>query len=192
MKPFTFDPQPSVIADLFAKWIPLYVAQRPMDDDEAEPYQDPLCKLETAVADQSITSLQDFFLHHTTQTCLGSMAADYSVETINAVCAIALAEAQEREALLALINEHIDNETRFCATLDEHDDDSPEFAAKGGDDLSTRGIELIHAIAMHPATSFEAILLKGRYLAARRARGDLSYEVAFAFVESFLDRAEGV
>ncbi|WP_439618344.1 hypothetical protein [Shinella sp.] len=97
----------------------------------------------------------------------------------------------ERESLLVLIDEHIDNETKFAALLSEHEDDTPEFAAKGGHHLSTRGVELIHAIAAGPASSFAAIVLKGRYLAARRACGDLSYEEAFLFVESFHDETAG-
>lgn len=192
MKPFTFDPHPSLSSALFAAWVPMYVAQATMDDEEAEPLQDALCKLETAIHDQPMTTLQDFFVNHTTLTCFGSMAADYSQEQRDAIHAAAMAAMKECDEVLALIAQHIENEGKFCALLDEYDDDTPEYAAIGGEELSDRGLKLIKAIASYPAASFDAIMLKGRYLAARRAHGGLAYEDAFLFVESFLDKWEGV
>lgn len=191
MKPFTFNPQPNALAELFAKWLPMYVGQARMDDDEAEPFQDPLCELERAISDQPIATMQDFYLHHAAGSCFGTMSVDYSQDVYSAVYAAALAETKERDDLLALINEHIDDRKKFSELLDQYDDDTPEFAEKGGVEMSARGVELIDAIAAYPCKSFEAVMLKGRYLAARRAQGDLSYEEAFAFVESFLDVQEG-
>lgn len=191
MKPFTFDPQSSRLAALFAEWLPMYVGQARMDDDQAEPFQQPLCDLEKAINDHPITSLQDFFLHHAAKTCFGTMEADYSLEQMYAVHAAAMAELRERESLLALINEHIANEASFDEVLDHHQTGTPEFEDAGGDHLSMRGIELMLAIAAHPATSFETVILKGRYFAARRASGDLGHREAFAFADSFCDKAEG-
>lgn len=97
----------------------------------------------------------------------------------------------ELESLLALIKEHIATETEFAALLQLHDDDTPEFAANGGDALSTKGEEGYWEIAGHPATALNTILLKGRYLAARHAAGELSFTHAVAFVASFLEYPDG-
>lgn len=192
MKPFTFTPQPSRLPALFAEWVPMYIGQARMDDDEAEPFQQPLCDLEKAIDDRPITTLQDFFVKHTVVTCFGSMAADYNLDDRDIIHAAAMAAAKERESLLALINEHIANEAKFEEVLDHHETGTPEFQQAGGDELSSRGINLMLAIAAHPATSFETVMLKGRYFASRHANGDLGRPEAFAFAASFSDNAEGV
>lgn len=97
----------------------------------------------------------------------------------------------ELDSLLKLINEHIATEAEFAALLSEHDDDSPAFKEKGGEALSTKGYDGYFEIIGHPATAVNTVLLKARYLAARQAVGDLSFEHAEAFVESFLDEQAG-
>ena len=188
MKPLTFNPQPNLLAGLFAKWAPLYVKQRPMGDEEAEPFQAELCDIEKQIGHQPIKSMQDFYRHHTTMTCLGSMAGDYTVETTNAVAAIAVAEADELQSLQDAIAEHIRVYDELNALLAVHDGDEPVFESKGGKALADRDNELLNAIARHPARSYEAIVLKGRYFAARQARGDLGFYHAEAFIASFANR----
>lgn len=95
----------------------------------------------------------------------------------------------EQGSLLKLINEHIAVEAEFGALLSEHDDDSAAFKEKGGEALSVKGYDGYFEIIGHPATALNTILLKARYLAARKAVGDLSFEHAEAFVASFLDEA---
>ncbi|WLR94858.1 hypothetical protein [Shinella zoogloeoides] len=95
----------------------------------------------------------------------------------------------ELESLTKLINEHIEIEARFSALLCKHDDDTVAFKNAGGDALSQKGNDGYFEIASHPATSINTILLKARYLAARKASGDLSFEQAVEFVASFIDLA---
>lgn len=185
MKPFTFNPQPNLMAALFAKWAPLYVKQRPMDDEEAEPFQDELCDIEKQIGHLPINSMQDFYLHHTTMTCLGSMAGDYTVEVTNAVAAIAVAEEEERQSLQDAIAEHIRVYDDLNALLAKHDGDDPAFESAGGKALADRDNDLLYVIARHAARSHEAMVLKARYFAARQARGDLGFFHAEAFIASF-------
>lgn len=94
-------------------------------------------------------------------------------------------ETKERESLLALIDEHKAVNQAFKDLLHLHDDDSPEFAAKGGPDLSSREVEILNAVVDYPTSSINNIILKGRYLAALQAAGDLGFEQAEAFVKTF-------
>ena len=178
IQPFVFDPEPSAINALYAKWLPLYVAQATADDEAAEPFQAQLIELEKAMDAVPFTSMQEYHLQQAVQTCLGSMA---NLDGIQAAEArrIAMAEGDEREELLALIKEH-------RATLDASEAITPEdFEEAGGGEIGQKEVALLMQVASFPAVSAETILLKGRYLAALHANHSLGFEFAEAFVESF-------
>ncbi|CDN91362.1 hypothetical protein [Agrobacterium tumefaciens] len=178
LQPFVFDPEPSAINTLYAKWLPLYVAQATLDDQAAEPFQAQLIDLETAIDALPFTSMEEYHLQQAVQTCLGSMANLDGVQAAEAR-RIATAEGEEREKLLALISEH-------RATLDASEALTvEEFEQAGGDEIGQKEVALLMQVASFPAVSAEAILLKGRYLVALHANHALGFEFAEAFVESF-------
>jgi hypothetical protein len=89
------------------------------------------------------------------------------------------AQIIELETLLALIREH-------RATLDASEAiTAEEFEEAGGGEIGQKEVALLMQVASFPALSAEAILLKGRYLAALHANHALGFEFAEAFVESF-------
>ncbi len=183
MKTVTFNPDLPPILGLYARWLPLYIGQSKMDDDEAEPFQAPLCELEKAIADQPITTMQEFYLQQTAQTCVGTMCSNFDNQQRDALFAVAMAEHAERESLLALIDQHqkVFNATQtFPEDTGRATDDDPGFAA-----LSNQEYDLLWEVIKHPTASISNIIVKGRYLAALRAVGGLGYENAEAFVDTF-------
>ena len=184
---------PSIMS-LYAKWAALYIAQAKMDDDEAKPFQDPLSDLEKAIASKPISTMQDFYIQQTVETCFGSMPADYSVDRLNHVHWIAKAELVELESLLALIDLHRENYTAWNAISNLADSMHPDFDPyrKGEvQALNDRDAELMERIILHPANSLEVIKAKGDYLASHQALGALGYEEAQAFVDTFAADEKG-
>lgn len=178
LQPFSFDPNTPTIAALYAKWLPLYVAQATLDDASAEPFQAQLIELETAIDALPFISMQEYHLQQAVQTCLGSMA-NLDAAQVAEARRIAMAEGEERETLLALIKEH-------RATLDASEALTvEEFERAGGNEIGQNEVALLMQVASFPAVSAEAILLKGRYLASLHANHSLGFEFAEAFVESF-------
>ncbi|UIK05031.1 hypothetical protein [Neorhizobium galegae] len=178
MVEFKFNPAASPLADLYAQWVPLYLAQRTLDDEAAAPLQEPLLALEKAIEDQPITTMQDFHYHQTAMSCFGNLCPDYSGDRLKGIVDLALAEAKEREDLLAMIDQHKAG-YRACEDY-PGETEEPEFAI-----LSDRELELLDALVEHPLRSIGNIILRGRYLAALHEAGWLGYEQAQAFLETF-------
>ncbi|WP_320194994.1 hypothetical protein RMR10_012075 [Agrobacterium rosae] len=187
IQPYSFDPSAPALTAIFSEWAVTYIGQAKMDDDNAEPFQEPLAKLETAASALPFASMQDFFHQQTIQSCLGSMCSDLDADQRDAVYALAIAESDERKTLLAMIYEH---QTKLKATeaLDAEDDgDMSEVWENARAELGQRENSLLMTIASYPAISIDNIVLKGRYLAALHANHALGYEFAEAFVESFAE-----
>ncbi len=187
IQPYSFDPATPALTAIFSEWAVTYVGQAKMGDDDAEPFQEPLVKLETAASALPFASMQDFFHQQTIQACLGSMCSDLDADQRDAVYALAIAEADERKTLLAMIDEH---QTKLKATeaLDAEDDgDMSEAWENARTELGNAENAFLMKIATYPTRSIDTIVLKGRYLAALQANHALGFEFAEAFVESFAE-----
>ncbi len=179
----TFNPDVSPIDALFARWVKLYVTQANIeDDDEAEPYQQPLIDVEKEMEAQPLVTMQDFFCHQVTTSCFGDFGDTISQERRQQIFALAMTEVNERENLLALIEQHkvaFNAAQTFHKDTGRETDGDPEFDA-----LCEREFYLLNAVVAYPAAAISNIVLKGRYLAAVQAVGGLGYERAQLFVAS--------
>jgi hypothetical protein len=177
-----FNPDASLIEALFAKWVKLYVTQAPLDDAEAESFEQPLIDLEKALEAETGETMQDFQLQLMAGTCFGDGSYTYKCERSD-IFAVAMAEVNERESLLIAIEAHRDGYD-VCETFSTDDasdtDENETFRL-----LCVREQELLAAVIKHPATAVSNMIQKGRYLAAVQAVGGLGFEDAEAFVASF-------
>lgn len=175
----------SPIAVLYAKWLPIYIGQAKLDDADAEPFQQPLIDVEKAAAQATPTSMQDFFRNQAIQTCLGTMCSEFTDQQRDELFAVAMAEANERESIISLIEQHarIFNATQtFAEGVGGTAAGNPEFDA-----LCDKELELLNALVNFPSSSIENIVLKGRHLAALQKCGGLSHDLAEDFVRTFAD-----
>lgn len=182
LRPVVFNPDASPVETLFANWVKTYIAQVELDDEEAEPFQQPLIDLEKAIDKQPLVSMQDFFRHQITSSCFGDFGDTITPERRQQIYAVAMAEVNEREGLLAAIELHkaaYDRCDRFTTDTGRATDDDEEFLS-----LCDQEAALIKAVVAHPAVAISNIVLKGRYLAAVQAVGGLCFEHAQAFVAS--------
>lgn len=183
-KPIVFNPDTQPVETLFAKWVKLYIAQAKLDDDEAEPLQQPLSDLEKAIDAQPLVTMRDFSCHLMASSCFGDFGDTHGPERRKEIYAAALTEVDERESLLAAIEQHraiYDRCDRFSTDTGRETDDDPEFEV-----LSIQELELLKAVTAHPTVAISNIVLKGKYLAAVQAVGGLGFENAQAFVATFL------
>jgi len=182
LRPLVFNPDVSPVEALFANWAKTYIAQAHLDDDEAEPFQQPLIDLEKAIDKQPLVTMQDFFCHQMTSSCFGDFGDTMTPERREQIYVVAMAEVNERESLLAAIELHkaaYDRCDRFTTVTGRITDDDDEFLA-----LCSQEVSLIRAVVAHPTMAVSNIVLKGRYLAAVQAVGGLCFEHAQAFVAS--------
>jgi hypothetical protein len=184
-KPIVFNPDAQPVETLFAKWVKLYIAQAKLDDDEAEPLQQPLSDLEKAIDAQPLVTIRDFSCHLMASSCFGDFGDTHGPERRKEIYAAAMTEVDERESLLAAIEQHravYDRCERFSTDTGRVTDGDPEFEA-----LSAREFELLNVVVEHPTTGISNIVLKGRYLAAVQNVGGLGFEQAQAFIGTLME-----